>query len=424
MQILFCFLLFAVGIHLITASTWVNHLDTDSFRVWGQVMAQYGMFTIYISPHVVGPDVAPVNYGPLALLFIEITGKAYQVLHMTDKTSMFWQMLILKFFQVIFTLLCGMLAYLIGRRQNEWIGVAAAVMWFFNPSLFVNSTIWGQNDSMLIFFILLGFWLITEGHPIWGTLAFAATLLIKYQTIVFIPILLLELFVRYKLWKTLKAILIAAVASLATFVPFMAASHSWLLPYTLFKNNLFPASTSLSVNAMNFYTLLGFNLSSNNDTLRLVGPISYHTLSLAFIGLCVLLTLLIYWKGKNRSLWFTGLVIMQIIFMFTTGMHERYQIIVLPFAFMSWLITRRKNFFAMWIALTVMTCWNQMMVMFGNVQMGAWYSSHTAQFYIVGSAVNLLLLIWTVTDTLLYIFSNQTKSKQDAHRNIGVALAN
>ena len=87
---------------------------------------------------------------------------------------------------------------------------------------------------------------------------------------------------------------------------------------------------------------------------------------------------------------------MQCLFILTTRMHERYQVVVLPFALMAYLVHKKPRFLALFCALSVMTALNQAFVL---LPINAWMPWGQNPVYdnvlSVLSVVNVLVFIWS-----------------------------
>ena len=105
---------------------------------------------------------------------------------------------------------------------------------------------------------------------------------------------------------------------------------------------------------------------------------------------------------------------MQCLFMLTTRMHERYQIAVLPFALMAYLVHRNKSFLWIFVSLSAITAVNQAFVLlpitadrvFGSTT--PWsgtdlYNSYLAVF----SLVNIVIFAWCVYACIKFFISKE-----------------
>ena len=351
-------LLSAFFLRLIISVSYQNDYDLLNFyKPWALAMEQYP-FTIYEKAK---EGLVNLDYPPLYLLPLFLLGKLYRYIPALSSYAPY-DMLLLKFFPVLFDALTILCFYRIGRRFSEFAGIAAAALWAVNPSVIFNSSFWGQTDSILIFLLLVSFALIEFNRPLAGSFVFALAGLTKYQALFFLPILLLELFFKFGPKKAFKGIGVAAGAVAGVFLPFMLGAGDVLLPLHVYFGGAgkYPF---VSLNAANLFSALGMN--GFPESTPILGGFTFSHLSLFFLFSSLTAVILIYIFGKRVSLWVTGFFLMQCIFMLTARMHERYQLVVLPFALMAYLTTKNKRFFHLFTALTLLTLLNQALILFG-----------------------------------------------------------
>lgn len=391
---------FAALLRLLVGIAYVNTYDTFWYRAWATSLPD-GLFDVYTRAEEISLD-----YPPLYLIPLYFVGQLYRLVGGTG-ANIYTQMLLLKFFPILFDFLCGVFLYRVcSKKFGQKVGLVSAVAWLFNPSMFFNSTLWGQTDSIMCFLLLLAFWYVAEERPVLGAVLFAIAGLTKYQSLMFTPVFLLELLWRCAFgWKKiLTAIGAAAVTVAAVFLPFMIGSENPLLFFDVYLGGAgkYPYC---SLYCFNFYGMMGLDWSSGTkDTESLIGGFTYQMFGNAMVAAAVILLIVLYIRSCRRNCWVGGLFLMQCIFMFMTRMHERYQIVVLPFALMAFLTTRKRRFGISFTALTVMTALNQFMVLLFYV--GDWTTPWEARFddlvLPLMSAVNFLLFLYTAWACIAY----------------------
>jgi Gpi18-like mannosyltransferase len=220
----------------------------------------------------------------------------------------------------------------------EWSLLLSAA-YIFNPAVFINSTFWGQVDSFFTMMIVLAVLLLTEKKVSLSAALFTAAVLMKPQGIIFLPVLFFEL-VRL---KSVKRFLAAAVTMLGTalviILPFSYHQEPlWIIK--LFSKTLgeYPYA---SVNAFNFFSLLGANYKQASSTLFIF---SYHTWGMIFIVLVTALSFFIYMKGRNAK-YASAAALLQIagVFTFSSSMHERYLFPAAALALISCILLRDRR---------------------------------------------------------------------------------
>ena len=74
----------------------------------------------------------------------------------------------------------------LGRHRG---GLIAAALFLFNPAVIFDSTIWGQNDSVGLMFVMLSVYMLLRGRTEWASALAVVAALVKFQFAFFIPIL-------------------------------------------------------------------------------------------------------------------------------------------------------------------------------------------------------------------------------------------
>ena len=81
------------------------------------------------------------------------------------------------------------IAYLIYKNiKSRRLAKTGAILWLLNPVIWYNSSVWGQTDSVITFFVFLSFYLLIKNKPILSVLSYAISIYIKASLIIFIPL--------------------------------------------------------------------------------------------------------------------------------------------------------------------------------------------------------------------------------------------
>ena len=397
---------------------YINTYDTYWYRNWGLDAAENGLFTIYSRVEDINLD-----YPPLYLILLYITGLCYgsagKGLHV------FLQMFLMKFWPIFFNVACAALLYYICRKRfGRPTGLLAAFLWCMNPGFFFNAAMWGQSDSVMAFLLLVSFYLLDRDRPVAACVAFAVAGLTKFQSLFFTPPFLLVLVLRnLPDWKRIvKSLAAAAVTVAVVFIPFMVGGRNPMLFFDVYLGsaNKYPYC---SLHAYNFYSMLGLNWTTGlKDIEPIAGGFTWNHFSCICAALSVALVAALYILSYRRfgrarlDGWVGGFLMMQCLFMFMTRMHERYQVIVVPFALMAWLTTRNRRFLGLFAALSCFTCVNQAVVLLDMV-LGAqrniepFWSSYSHELVIVLSFINMLLFVWSVYECVTYFLGSRRKDR-------------
>ncbi|ACV64972.1 integral membrane protein-like protein [Desulfofarcimen acetoxidans DSM 771] len=282
--------------------------DLNTFKSWASAAAD-NLPQVY-SGH------RSSDYPPLYMYVLYLIGKTASISSMSNYYNF-----LLKLPSILADMTTAFLIYkLAGKRLSAELSVLLAAFYALNPAVLVNSTFWGQVDSfftMLVFFAVL---LLSEKKPVLAAAFFTAAVLMKPQGIIFLPVLFFE-FVRQRNVKSFVQAILAAFSTVLIVVLPFSLEMGWLWIFKLFSGTLgeYPYA---SVNAFNFFALIGKNFAQDGSELFVL---SYHSWGMIFIVLISLYAWLVYIKGNSISFASpAALLLIAGVFTFSTRMHERY----------------------------------------------------------------------------------------------------
>lgn len=374
---LLIFTLLAAGLFLrVAASTLFDgHNDVNLFENWASNAAN-GISQFYT-------NAKSADYPPLYIYVLALIGKM-------SKLSIFnsYYILMLKMPSIIADIVTAYFIYKLGKKYIRCeISIFMAAFYIFNPAVFIDSTFWGQVDSFFTLLIVLAVFLLSEKKIIFSTAMFVAAVLMKPQGIIFLPILFFELVRERNLKSFIKAIISATVTSLIIIIPFSLKQQSPLWIFNLYSNTIseYPYA---SVNAFNFFSLLGANYKDNTNTLFIF---NYHTFGMIFIVITTLISWFVYIKNNNRNI-VSAIALLQIsgVFTFSVGMHERYLFPAVALAILTFIYLNDKRFFIMAMGFSVTSYLNISSVLFKL------NSSTFKIILMVTSFLNVLLVIYLI----------------------------
>jgi Gpi18-like mannosyltransferase len=282
--------------------------DLNIFKSWATT-ASNNLFQVYSNSR-------SADYPPLYMYVLFLIGKLASIPTLNP-----YYTLLLKLPSIAADILSSLLIYKLARKHLSLeISMLLSAFYIFNPAVFINSTVWGQVDSFFTLIIITSVFMMSERKIGFSAVLFAAAVLMKPQGIIFLPVLFFEL-VRLKKFKNfLKTAAIALSTALVIILPFsLNKGFTWI--FKLYSSTVgeYPYA---SVNAFNFFSLIGKNFTKDTATLF---SISYHTWGLIFIIAVTLFSWFIYIKG-NSSVFAFAAALIQIagVFTFSSSMHERY----------------------------------------------------------------------------------------------------
>ncbi len=115
------------------------------------------------------------------------------------------ELYLIKLLSVLFDiLLAWAVLKLCGRiSKNRWLRLCSFFATLFWPTVFLNSAVWGQCDSIYVALALIGIWLALEDRPILSLCMLAFSFAFKLQAVFILPMIaVLWIYGKYS-WKHL-----------------------------------------------------------------------------------------------------------------------------------------------------------------------------------------------------------------------------
>ena len=321
--------------------------DTACFAAWASRVYEGGFSAFY------SPDVF-TDYPPGYMYILYIIGFLSSLLKLEYLSPI--HLLLLRLPAIICDLVaCYIIYRMASKRFTELHSVILAAFYLFNPAVIMNSSIWGQVDSVFMLAVLVMVLLFMEGKNIPAYYVFALGILLKPQTLIFTPLLLFGIYENVfardfsmpKFWKNLLCGLGAIALMVLLCVPF--GLDKVFSQYT----DTLGSYPYISVNAYNFWALLGKNWASQ-DTAFLF--FTYKELgTLVIVALTLISAFLFLKRMKSADRYFVaGSFIALTMFMFSVRMHERYLYPVMLMLLMAFVMTGSKYLIYSYLVLT--TC--------------------------------------------------------------------
>lgn len=400
-------------IRLIIAMAYYNQVDLLNYNISWMDSLKDGLFDVYERN-------SSIDYPPIYLILLYPLSFLLNIDAVLKESTLL--MLVLKIVPVIIdTLMIPLIWYIFNKRSPK-TAIFVASLWAVNVSGIINSSLWGQTDTIMAFILILSFYFLENDKPILGGIMFALCAVTKFQALYFAPIVFLELITKYNWKKVLKSIGAGVLLGIIVFIPFMIGSKYLSLVFDLYLGG-FDKYSYATLNAFNFYGVIGLNAVPTNQSFGYgyTGIISdlFKWLRIDIFGLIMMilsiaLIVFLYFKAKRKSIWVFSFLFMQCIFMLTTKMHERYQFIVVPLCLIAAFMHDDMRFFKSYIALTVITAINQfaLLLAYNNSQGNIWYNSF-GNIVTIFSIVNFLIFIYTVFITVKWCFEKPSHMHED-----------
>ncbi|MBQ3847675.1 MAG: hypothetical protein II748_02335 [Clostridia bacterium] len=298
-------------------------IDTNLFKFWGTYASDKGLFHAY--------EGSNIDYPPLHIYTLWFTAKISNLFKITDTAA--YTMLV-KLPAILSDCAIALFIYrkFMTKLSKQWVLFFLAV-WMFNPLSIIDSACWGQVDSTLALFLLLGCYYMENEKFFKASLVMALGVLFKPQAIILMPILFYALIRSRKV----RSWLIAAATFIVTFfaisLPFNITMG--LVDITLFGKTLkLPWIFSLylgtadhysytTVNSLNYWFILGKNWVA--DSQEFLGLTFYKWGMIAIVIISATIWVFYLISKKRGSLpYIMGATLLSVVVTFGPRMHERY----------------------------------------------------------------------------------------------------
>ena len=308
--------------------------DVNCFKSWADATSYYGLNGMYHSGMF-------LDYPPGYMYVLRLTD-IVQYIFGLDYYSVIYTFII-KLPAILADLAGAVLIYRMAReRLGEKWGLFLCACYAFGPGLIFTSSIWGQIDSFYTLLMVLALYCISKDDVVKAAVVYAMALITKPQALLFGPVLFFWV-VSKKDWKIFfKAVGIGLACMWLFALPFgQSLSPLWLI--NLYKNT-FNGYRYFTVNGYNLYMLMGLNWKG------LAGVPGAESINTVVIMVCFAFCAFAYFRQKDNSKIFsTALVFITVFFSFCTMMHERYMHPAVILAMISFILTKNKAYFGIFL---------------------------------------------------------------------------
>lgn len=237
--------------------------------------------------------------------------------------------------------------------KTQMIGVSLIL---FNPAFIYNSALWGQIDSIPIFFVLLSiYFLLYTKRSVISSIIFTLALLVKPTALIFLPVHIILFIKKFGIKKSIINLFVANIIFCLFFLPFMKDKNI-LYPYETYIYKILAAQSLPYVTngALNFWVLIaGFR--GIKDVIPFLLNISYRYFGYLIVGSINIFIILRLIKIKKITEdFFMALFVASFAaFLFLTKMHERYSL--LPLVFLLVYSFKKTKFTGWFIILSIIS---------------------------------------------------------------------
>lgn len=232
----------------------------------------------------------------------------------------------IKWISIIFDLLLAIFASLICYKitKNKVKSLLTYTLVVFGLTVFLNSSLWGQCDSIYASFCLMAIYFILKNKPNTSMICYGLAFCFKVQSIFILPLFIVmflrrQFKLRYLLWIPLIYLLMALPSCFVAENFFIRLGEI----FSVFYNQSVNSYKEVTLNAGSFYALIFTNFKEEN----FISAFALF-LAIAIIGTYIFLIYRSKEKFSNKTWVKIALVFAMIFPYFLPHMHERYFYIV------------------------------------------------------------------------------------------------
>lgn len=390
-------------VRMIAAVCYPGHAtDMSCFNSWSEMVFAGGFSSFYTSE-------AFTDYPPGYMYILYIIGFVRSIFAPSQSAVY----LILKMPAIICDILCGYLIHSLCKKSGRAeYGNLFTAFFIFNPAVILNSSVWGQVDSVFTLLVLAMLLLLTEKKTIPAYFLFAAAIFVKPQALFYAPVLIfgiienvfLEDFSKKKFIKNLTGGIFAILSVFLSALPF--GIENVVAQYT----QTIGSYSYASVNAYNLWSGLGLNWAELNPLISFAG--------IFFIILTVVLSGMIFFSKKNKNRYFfASALICFSVFMLSTKMHERYAFPAMALMLCACAISLSKKEFLLYIGISVLQLINTAHVLFAY-NGDNYFTSEYQSIMLITSLISVLFLVYL----WIYAFRTYYSMSQSAEQWVAESL--
>lgn len=388
--------------------------DMNCFKGWGSRLLEVGFKDFYSEGF---SDYPPGYIYVLGILswFCE----SFKIGWNADTLSIDWTSaatdVVFKMPAILCDLAAGFYVYKMAKKKfTENTSLLLAAFYIFNPAIMINSAVWGQVDSIYVLFVLLLLDFIIQRKLPCAYVVFGIGIIVKPQMLFFGPFLLWAIIEQVILnnfsWKKFFKHLCWGIGAIVVMILFT-------LPFGTGKvfSQFFSTVGSYeysSVNAYNFWTMIGRNWSDQNEVIFGLSAKQWGMIAIVLVLGTTFLLLSKNKKDKSRYFLISAFF-MTGVFLFSVRMHERYMYPALVLLLLAFVTKPKKELMYAYIGFSIVQLLNVGHVLYYYPD----YFSTRAMFPMLIGLATLILFVY-----LCYIikrfYVNSKQSEKDMENEI------
>lgn len=338
-------LVFTITIRIILLILPSFKIDMTDWQAWTNRIMELGPINFY------SPDYF-ADYFPGYLYMLWGIGTVYKLIYPTANFFSENFAITLKLITTLFDIATAFIIFrIVSNYQKKSWGSLASILYLANPALIFNSSVWGQVDGILTFFLCLSTYCLIEiKKPFkWGVTA-ALSILIKPQALAILPVSFFYLIKNFKTKNMLLSCLILGGMVILLSLPFFLNDPFFGLLKLFGKTAAGYPYTSLY--AFNFWAVVGW---WQPDSIKRFS-LSYQSWGMILYSLFLLIAIFPIIKKKhlkNGSMYLITALSLLIFFLFPTRVHERYLFPFFAFLLLAVFILKSLKLFFVYLFLSL-----------------------------------------------------------------------
>ena len=232
------------------------------------------------------------------------------------------------------------------KKYSKTISLVVYGIYLFLPTVILNSSYWGQSDSIYTAFVLISIYYLLKKNFLKGIIFWSMAFAFKFQAIFIFPLYVLMYFANRKI--KFKYFLVIPLIVFLFSIPKIIFSHNFLSGFEVYYNQSSTYDSYLTLNLPNFYSIYLKGYDSSNP--NLINTPFKEIGTIGIIGtLMIFMTIgfLVYKKKINfdkRAIIEFGLWSIMICTFFLPQMHERYLFMGDVLALIYFVINKKKYY--------------------------------------------------------------------------------
>lgn len=288
-------------------------IDMNSWQAWTARLVEVGPNHFYTPGYF-------ADYFPGYLYILWVLGLIFKIFSISIFSNEF--AITLKLITNVFDIGSAFLIYRIVLKYKSSWAKTAGLLYLANPALIFNSSVWGQVDGILTFFLVLSVYTIVELRKLtlW-CITTAIAILVKPQALALLPLMFVYILRNFAFKKTVLATIAIPILLITLSLPFFPQDPILGL-FKLLKSTA-EGYKYTSLYAFNFWSIVGWWKPDTDlwffTTYQIWGVFLY------LITTFTLILSLMQKKIINNAYAYMLIALsVMIFFLFPTRVHERY----------------------------------------------------------------------------------------------------